>query len=748
MAFEVFDDTAFSYFLLTLLVMILTPWTLGKLCSAFGICSDDDEEEVREVQSVNGYMAPKRNNTPEDEDKPKLFRCSNIIFGLLWICLILIIIKLPGSGESFQTFHPFNILEIEVGASDREIKKAYRKLSLKFHPDKNPGDEAAAKQFILVSKAYRTLTDPQTKKNWEEYGNPDGYQGTSVTIGLPEFMINKDNHFGVLAVYFVLMIIVPPILVWMWWKNAKEMGPEGIMHKTIYIYFWLVKENWSINFLNKFTSVYACSAEFAEELDKIILPRNSVAWKELHTALNRTGKKIDLPPAKKDRTILHSTRAQCGSWLLLAHLLRIPIPQQFQKQLDMMLKSSDKLIPALLGTTWRYPGKTPFTGPAFSVIKFQQLLVQAMWAHDPVFNQLPHDCAEDIRKKGKKIFDWEKFFNQTPEKKKKIFEDYSDAQVEDIENACMEIPHVDMNHECGVEGETEIFTDDWVTVDVKLFRKGHFDEEEKEKRGDDKEENKHNEEDGGEEEDDESDREEEAISSLNFVGSVDDQKKKKRKKRQVLAPFFPQIKYERWYIILSTPKSDKKMVVEDLRKVDLDDITECKLRFKAPSERGNYTYKISAMCDSYIGCDIEREFKVSVKKDKERKTEDDIKKEKEEREKEEVEEMRRLEEDYPAQWYYCYYSSFSEMVINLFVFGLLCVFIFNFLHSRGYWQDYVQPVVDFSYNTTCKYVYDLEPVMNPPEKEDEDIDEDPTLTDKDEAKEEAELDEEKEKDEL
>ena len=58
------------------------------------------------------------------------------------------------------------------------------------------------------------------------------------------------------------------------------------------------------------------------------------------------------------------------------------------------------------------------------------------------------------------------------------------------------------------------------------------------------------------------------------------------------------------------------------------------------------------------------------------------------------------------------------MVVNVFVFGLLCVFIFNFLQSRGYWQRYVQPVMDFGYNVTDTYIYDLDPMFGNVQPED------------------------------
>jgi DnaJ homolog subfamily C member 7 len=55
----------------------------------------------------------------------------------------------------------YKILEIQRDASEADIKKAYRRLSLVHHPDKNPNDESAAERFKDISEAYETLSDPQ-----------------------------------------------------------------------------------------------------------------------------------------------------------------------------------------------------------------------------------------------------------------------------------------------------------------------------------------------------------------------------------------------------------------------------------------------------------------------------------------------------------------------------------------------------------------------------------------------------------
>src|SRR5699024_12114620 len=64
----------------------------------------------------------------------------------------------------------YKILGVQKSATPAEIKKAYRKLARKYHPDVNPNDEEAEAKFKQLSEAYEVLNDPEKRKKYDEYG--------------------------------------------------------------------------------------------------------------------------------------------------------------------------------------------------------------------------------------------------------------------------------------------------------------------------------------------------------------------------------------------------------------------------------------------------------------------------------------------------------------------------------------------------------------------------------------------------
>ncbi|KAK9413113.1 hypothetical protein SUNI508_12098 [Seiridium unicorne] len=86
--------------------------------------------------------------------------------GAAWLLLLLSLLQLALCAEDF-----YKILGLKKDATEKQIKSAYRQLSKKYHPDKNPGDDTAQTKFVEVSEAYEALSDPQSRSIYDKHGH-------------------------------------------------------------------------------------------------------------------------------------------------------------------------------------------------------------------------------------------------------------------------------------------------------------------------------------------------------------------------------------------------------------------------------------------------------------------------------------------------------------------------------------------------------------------------------------------------
>jgi len=295
-------EDLFSVFLVAFLTTIVVPWTIGKFC-----CAEEVGGEVRQHKRKLSF-------------KEKYVTRSNVIFCVLWLLVISLSWHISRNAEDTKPFDPFDILEVPAAATAKEIKSAYRKLSLKYHPDKNP-DPAAHEYFAnFVAKAYAALTDEKAKENYEKYGHPDGPKSTKFGVALPSFLFNENAQITLLASITLLAILLPGSYMLYYLKQSRKYTSSNLRVDTISL--WAhpnspvhLKQAHSVH---RIVETFSCAAEFADlPLDKKNYPHLDALMKMLiKVKAIREGEKM----FKKKVEFVRS------HFVLLAHQHRVPIP--------------------------------------------------------------------------------------------------------------------------------------------------------------------------------------------------------------------------------------------------------------------------------------------------------------------------------------------------------------------------------------------------------------------------------------
>lgn len=430
-----YDNSAFYYFMISMLSLYLVPgwWYTSKtVLAAFsgsGGSARSELEKVKEAKlKTNQKGAEKLNNRA-------------FLINLLSLCcfsmlFIFLVFQVMGD-SSIASFDPYEILSVDRGATDKQIKKAYKLKALEYHPDKNIGNKHAEQMFMMIAKAYEALTDEEAKANWEKFGNPDGKQSFEMSIGLPTFLMEKANHNWILIVYLLLMVVVVPSVVWAYWKDSQMYGEGNVMYKTYQTYANLLLRQEKPTEMRFFPEVFATAAEFEGVLTASASDQEQLrTWHGILKGLNErqlaaaggNNKKKKAPKAaegtddgafmaKASKWLEGARSAPGGSeafWRIMkgnialhVHLARCQLEAKHGKApalsaawtdaLDKMLVQAPSLLAAILAIS----SESKKYETMMNAMKFSQCLTQGLWPRGGVsaeacpFYQVPHVGAAE-----------------------------------------------------------------------------------------------------------------------------------------------------------------------------------------------------------------------------------------------------------------------------------------------------------------------------------------------------------------
>jgi len=460
-----YDDAAFYYFAASVLLCVAVPWTLSVIYNTLfpGKAQAEKENPSRSRQGSNFKQCKSEAMTEKARAARKQEKCCGVgaaswlvkvlmlaaVWGILWFLMMH-----TGQEREIKKFDPFDILEVSHSATNAEIKKAYHKLSLVYHPDKNPDDPLAASRFIQITKAYGALTEESARRNYEKYGNPDGPQTTKVGIGLPRFLLEKENHLMILCIFFFILLFVVPMTFICYYQRTKNYAANGVMIETLQFLGYYITDG---------TRIKNCPellAASAESRGMETRPTDNTNMKPLGQAVTEHKKRqFQVPIIVKNQFLI---------WAHMQRLHHLMTPE-LREDSDQLLKFSMKITQAMIEIACMR--EWFFTAQA--MIEFRRCLVQALDVKSSQLLQIPHMDEETLKHchRGKNaVMSLEAYLSKDPEQRKGLAK-MEPQQVLDVEAFIEHVPDVELKAHLEVEDEGEVVVGDVATVTCQLRRK-------------------------------------------------------------------------------------------------------------------------------------------------------------------------------------------------------------------------------------------------------------------------------------
>ncbi|XP_047164865.1 dnaJ protein ERDJ2A [Vigna umbellata] len=468
------NSALFPIFILTIMAIPIVPYTITKLCRAASKKSKSIHCQCSECSRSGKYHKSifKRISN--------VSTCSNMTLLLLWVIMIILVYYIKTMSREIEVFDPFSILGLEPGAAESEIKKKYRRLSIQYHPDKNP-DPEAHKYFVeYIAKAYQALTDPIARENYEKYGHPDGRQGFQMGIALPQFLLNIDGASGGILLLWIVgvCILLPLVIAVVYLSRSSKYTGNYVMHQTLSTYYYLMKPSLAPS---KVMDVFIKAAEYME----IPVRRTDDEPLQKLLLLVRSELNLDLKNIKQEQAKFWKQHPALVKTELLvqAQLTRefASLSPSLQSDFRRILETAPRLLEELMkmAVIPRNAQGHGWLRPAIGVVELSQSIIQAVplsarksTGGSPEgiapFLQLPHVSETIIKKVArKKVRTFQELHDMDSQERADLLIQtggLSSAEVQDIETVLDMMPSLTLEVTCETEGEEGIQEGDIVTI--------------------------------------------------------------------------------------------------------------------------------------------------------------------------------------------------------------------------------------------------------------------------------------------
>ncbi|CDP05132.1 unnamed protein product [Coffea canephora] len=467
------DETGalFPIFILATIALPLVPYTILKLFRPASKKTRSIHCDCSDCFRSGKYRKSISSQTSN------FLTCHNLMIIMLWFFMGILVFYIKNMSREIQVFEPFGILGLVPGASDSQIKKAYRRLSIQYHPDKNP-DPDAHKYFVeYISKAYQALTDPISRENFEKYGHPDGRQGFQIGIALPQFLLNNNGESGGILLLSIVgvVILLPLVMAVVYLARSSKYTGNYVKRETLVTYFQSMKLSLS---LRKVVDIFIEAEEYKslpvrrtdeDPIQKLFtIVRNELSLDQ------KNGKQEEAKFWKQHPAVIKT------ALLLQAHLTRekTVLTPDLQCDLNFVLQLAPRLLEELMKMALipRNAMGHGWLRPATGVIELSQCIVQAVRlsarrvsSTDGIasFLQLPHFSEAVAEKLARKKVRFQELQGMSLQERLELLSEvagFSAAEIQDVEKVLGLMPCPTVEVTCETEGEEGIQEGDIVTV--------------------------------------------------------------------------------------------------------------------------------------------------------------------------------------------------------------------------------------------------------------------------------------------